>query len=36
MTCSGCKAPIENEFNKLSGIIWVQASYENINTTVEL
>lgn len=35
MTCSGCEAPIENEVNKLSGIIWVQASYENANTTVE-
>jgi len=34
MTCSGCEAQVENEVNKLSGIISVSASYDNENATV--
>uniref|UniRef100_UPI004047B35F mercuric transport protein MerTP n=1 Tax=Mariniflexile sp. TaxID=1979402 RepID=UPI004047B35F len=34
MTCNGCAAHVENEVNKLSGIISVTASYENENATV--
>tara|TARA_R110002049_G_scaffold117704_2_gene271324 strand:- start:1549 stop:2148 length:600 start_codon:yes stop_codon:yes gene_type:complete len=34
MTCSGCAAHVENEVNKLSGVISVTASYENENATV--
>ena len=34
MTCSGCAAHVENEVNKLSGIISVSASYDNENATV--
>ncbi|MDT0647077.1 mercuric transport protein MerTP [Salinimicrobium sp. CDJ15-81-2] len=35
MTCAGCEAPVENEVNKLDGIISVKANYENANTVVE-
>ena len=35
MTCAGCEAHVENEVNKLDGIISVKASYENANTIVE-
>jgi len=35
MTCRGCEAQIENEVNKLSGIISVNADYENASTKVE-
>ena len=35
MTCVGCEAPVENEVNKLDGIISVKTSYENANTVVE-
>ena len=35
MTCAGCEAPVENEVNKLEGILSVKASYENANTIVE-
>lgn len=35
MTCLGCEAHVENEVNKLEGIISVKASFENSNTTVE-
>lgn len=35
MTCRGCEAHIENEVNKLNGIISVNANYENANTKVE-
>ena len=34
MTCNGCAAHVENEVNKLSGIISVTASYDNENATV--
>ncbi len=35
MTCSGCEAHIENEVNKLDGILKVDADYEAANTTVK-
>ncbi|MDF0706273.1 mercuric transport protein MerTP [Flagellimonas okinawensis] len=35
MTCSGCENHIENEVNKLDGIVSVKASYEKSNTTVK-
>ncbi|MCP9200516.1 mercuric transport protein MerTP [Gramella sp. GC03-9] len=35
MTCAGCEAHVENEVNKLPGIISVKASYENSNAIVE-
>jgi copper chaperone CopZ len=35
MTCAGCEAHVENEVNKLDGIISVKASYEYANTIVE-
>lgn len=35
MTCGGCEAHIENEVNKLGGIISVNADYENSSTKVE-
>lgn len=35
MTCQGCAAHVENEVNKLPGIISVAASYELANAKVE-
>jgi copper chaperone CopZ len=35
MTCTGCENHIQNEVNKLDGIISVKASYENGNTIVK-
>lgn len=35
MTCAGCEAHVENEVNKLDGILSVKASYGNANTVVE-
>lgn len=35
MTCAGCEAHIENEVNKLDGIIEVKASHEKGNTVVK-
>lgn len=35
MTCSGCEAHIENEVNKLDGILNVDADYEAANTIVK-
>ncbi len=35
MTCNGCASHVENEVNKLPGIIAVKASYENSSATVE-
>ncbi|WP_296618561.1 mercuric transport protein MerTP [Marivirga sp.] len=35
MTCSGCASHIENDVNKLDGIVKVDASYEDANATVK-
>lgn len=35
MTCAGCEAHIENEVNKLDGIVEVKASHEKGNTVVK-
>ena len=35
MTCKGCEAHIEHEVNKLTGILEVEASYENASATVQ-
>lgn len=35
MTCQGCAAHVENEVNKLSGIVDVQASYDSANARVQ-
>ena len=35
MTCNGCAAHVENDVNKLSGIIKVDASYEEATAKVE-
>ncbi len=35
MTCTGCEAHIENEVNKLDGILKVDADYEAANTIVK-
>lgn len=35
MTCTGCEAHIENEVNKLDGILAVNADYEAANTDVK-
>lgn len=35
MTCNGCASHVENEVNKLPGIIEVNASYEEATTKVE-
>jgi|SRR5680860_144002 len=35
MTCTGCEAHIENEVNKLVGILNVKADYETANTMVK-
>lgn len=35
MTCTGCEAHIENEVNKLDGILAVNADYEAANTVVK-
>lgn len=35
MTCAGCEAHVESEVNKLDGILFVKASYENANIEVE-
>ena len=35
MTCTGCEAHIENEVNKLDGILKVDADYETANTIVK-
>ncbi len=34
MTCQGCAAHVENEVNKLQGIVSVKASYENADARV--
>lgn len=34
MTCQGCAAHVENQVNKLSGIVDVQASYDSANARV--
>lgn len=34
MTCQGCAVHVESEVNKLSGIVDVQASYDNANAKV--
>ena len=35
MTCTGCEAHIENEVNKLDGILNVNADYEAANTIIK-
>jgi len=35
MTCASCEAHVNNEINKLDGIVISKASYENGNTIVE-
>lgn len=35
MTCSGCEAHVNNEVNKLTGIIKSKVSYENGNAIIE-
>ncbi|MCG2462677.1 mercuric transport protein MerTP [Flavobacteriaceae bacterium F89] len=35
MTCAGCEAHVENEVNKLDGVLSVKTSYESANTVVE-
>ena len=35
MTCNGCASHVENEVNKLPGIVKVDASYEEATAKVE-
>lgn len=35
MTCNGCASHVENDVNKLDGILAVNASYENANAIVK-